>query len=38
MGVYMLETDVFEFNFLNFYISKTGLCILLILVHFTSNK
>jgi len=32
MYIHMLETDIFKFNFLNFYMLETRLCILLKLV------
>jgi len=37
MGVHMLETDVFKFNFLKVYIIETGLYVLLKLVQFVSK-
>jgi len=36
MGVYVVKTGLFEFNFLNRYISETGLCVLLKPVHFNT--
>ena len=38
MDVHVLETDVFKFNFLNFYISEITVYISLKLAHFASNK
>ena len=37
-GHSVLETKVFKYNFLNFYITKTMLCILLKIVQLTLNK
>jgi len=38
MGVHILETEVFKFNFLNFYILQIRLYILLKLAQFTLHK
>jgi len=38
MGITILETEVFKFNFSKFHISETRLSILLKLVQFTLNK
>jgi len=38
MGVHVLETGIFEFILLKFYILETTLYMLLKLVHFTSNN
>jgi len=38
IGVHILATEVFKFNFLNFYIAETRLYILSKFVQFTLNK
>ena len=38
MDVHVLETDVFKFNFLNFYISEITVYFSLKLAQFVSNK
>ena len=38
MDVHLLETDIFKFNFLNYYISEITLYFSLKLAQFASNK